>query len=168
VPTDVEASSWPIAVLRFEVTNRTGEPVSVSVAGSLQNFIGRDGRTDVAAGNYNTVTDGDRLSGVLLRTDGVDSGAEQFGSIALGVLDGHDVTRRTGWSDRTWGDSLLDFWDDSSADGRLDERTSESPTPNASVADLRTIAAGGTPQSATSGRLEMPSAPSSSRPTKPS
>lgn len=148
VPTDVEASSWPVAVLRFVVTNRGTEPLTVSLAGSLQNFIGRDGSTDVAAGNYNTTATGEapgvRVDGVLLRSRGVDPAAEQFGSIALGVLDGRDVTRRTGWADRIWGDSLLDFWDDFSADGRLDERTSESATPIASVADRRTIAAGAT------------------------
>ncbi|MDX2967702.1 GH116 family glycosyl-hydrolase [Kribbella solani] len=141
VPTDVEASSWPVAVLRFAVTNRGPEPLTVSIAGALQNFIGRDGRTDVAAGNYNTLAD---PSGVLLRSRGVDPGAEQYGSIALAVLDGQDVTRRTGWADRTWGDSLLDFWDDFSADGRLDERVSESATPVASVADRRAVAAGAT------------------------
>jgi len=46
-------------------------------------------------------------------------GAEQYGSIALAVLDGQDgqdASLRTGWADRTWGDSLLDFWDDFSAD----------------------------------------------------
>jgi uncharacterized protein (DUF608 family) len=144
VPTDVAASSWPIAVLRFEVTNRADEPLTVSLAGSLQNFIGRDGSCDVAAGNYNTTVDGDRLTGVLLRSNEVDPAAEQWGSLALAIKDGQDVTRRTGWSDRTWGDSLLDFWDDFTDDGRLDERTSTSPTPNASVADTRTIDARGT------------------------
>lgn len=140
VPTDVAASSWPVAVLRFELTNRTSEPLVVAVAGALQNFIGRD----VAAGNYNTAVDHEALAGVLLRSNGVDPQAEQWGSIALAVADGTDVTRRTGWADRSWGDSLLDFWDDLSADGRLDERTSTSETPVASVADRRTIPAGGT------------------------
>jgi non-lysosomal glucosylceramidase len=153
VPTDVEASSWPIAVLRFAVTNRGTEPLTVSLAGSLQNFVGQDGSTDVAAGNYNTTVTGDavrvdgslvRADGVLLRSRGVDPGAEQFGSIALAVLDGQDVSRRTGWADRTWGDSLLDFWDDFTADGRLDERATESATPVASVAERRTVAAGAT------------------------
>ncbi|MFC9693537.1 GH116 family glycosyl-hydrolase [Kribbella sp. NPDC056951] len=173
VPTDVEASSWPVAVLRFAVTNPTDQPLEVSLAGSLQNFIGRDGTTDVAKSNYNTTATGSmgsgggllpkrqadgtiseggadgelqesRADGVLLQSRGVSPDAEQFGSIALAVLDGRDVTRRTGWADRTWGDSLLDFWDDFSADGRLDERTSESATPVASVADRRTVAAGAT------------------------
>ena len=148
VPTDVEASSWPVAVLRFAVTNRSTESLAVSLAGSLQNFIGRDGTTDVAAGNYNTTATGEaqgvRADGVLLRSREVDRGAEQYGSIALAVLDGQDVSRRTGWADRTWGDSMLEFWDDFSADGRLDERTSESATPVASVADRRTVAPGAT------------------------
>ncbi|MFI6829040.1 GH116 family glycosyl-hydrolase [Kribbella sp. NPDC050241] len=150
VPTDVEASSWPVAVLRFVVTNPGDQPLTVSLAASLQNFIGRDGSTDVAADNYNTTATGGsgpsgvRVDGVLLRSRGVDPAAEQYGSIAFGVVDGQDVSRRTGWADRTWGDSLLDFWDDFSADGRLDERTSESATPIASVADRRTVEAGAT------------------------
>ncbi|TDU90510.1 uncharacterized protein (DUF608 family) [Kribbella voronezhensis] len=142
VPTDVAASSWPIAVLRLEVVNRTDRPLTVSVAGCLQNFIGRDGTNDVAAGNYNTAVDDAGLSGVLLRTNGVDASAESWGSLALAILAGQDVSRRTGWTDRTWGDSLLDFWDDFSADGQLDERESTSPTPIASVADTRVVAAG--------------------------
>jgi uncharacterized protein (DUF608 family) len=145
VPTDVAASSWPVAVLRFAVTNRGAEPLTVSVAGALQNFIGRDGTSDVAAGNYNTAASGPAgVEGVLMRSRGVAPEAEQYGSVALGVLDGADVSRRTGWADRTWGDSLLDFWDDFTADGRLDERVSESATPVASVADRRTVAAGAT------------------------
>ncbi|GAA0579428.1 hypothetical protein HPO96_20715 [Kribbella sandramycini] len=141
VPTDVEASSWPVAVLRYSVTNPTDSPVTVSLAGSLENFIGRDGTTDVAASNYNELAG---ESGVLMRSRGVAPDAEQFGSIALAVLDGQDVTRRTGWADRSWGDSLLDFWDDFSADGLLAERLSESETPIASVADRRVVAAGAT------------------------
>ncbi|TDD62995.1 hypothetical protein E1263_01415 [Kribbella antibiotica] len=147
VPTNVEASSWPVAVLRFAVTNPTDEPITVSLAGSLENFIGRDGTVDIAAGNYNTGATGAHgnprvdIDGVLLGSRGVPTNAEQFGTIALAVLDGQDVTRRTGWADRSWGDSLLDFWDDFSEDGRLDERSSESATPIASVADRRTVPA---------------------------
>ncbi|MGZ0150490.1 GH116 family glycosyl-hydrolase [Kribbella sp. WER1] len=143
VPTDVAASSWPVAVLRFVVTNRSDQDLTVSLAGSVQNFVGRDGTYDVASGNYNTTASG-VVEGVLLRSRGVPADAEQYGSIALGVLDGADVSLRTGWADRTWGDSLLDFWDDFTADGRLDERSSESETPVASVADRRTVAAGAT------------------------
>ncbi|MEV5962844.1 GH116 family glycosyl-hydrolase [Kribbella sp. NPDC051952] len=152
VPADVEASSWPVAVLRFVVTNRATEPLTVSLAGSLQNFIGRDGASDVASGNYNTAATGEvgRLDGsevgadgVLLRS-GVDPGAEQFGSVALAVLDAQDVSRRTTWADRTWNGGLLEFWDDFTFDGRLDEPTDEATTPIASVADRRTVAAGAT------------------------
>ncbi|GAA3139758.1 uncharacterized protein (DUF608 family) [Kribbella aluminosa] len=148
VPTDVAASSWPVAVLRFAVTNRTADDLTVSLAGSVQNFIGRDGTYDVAAGNYNITASGEpgevRAEGVLMRSRGVPDDAEQFGSVALGDLDGAEVSLRTGWADRTWGDSLLDFWDDFTTDGRLDERVSESETPVASVADRRTVAAGAT------------------------
>ena len=33
-----------------------------------------------------------------------------------------DMTHRTAWANYNWGDSLLDFWDDFSGDGALEER----------------------------------------------
>ena len=95
VPTDVAASSWPIAVLRFEMTNRTTDPLTCRIAGCLQNFIG----------SHNTTVESDNLYGVLLRSNGVDPTAESWGSLALAILDGEDVTRRTAWTARSWGET---------------------------------------------------------------
>ena len=47
--------------------------------------------------------------------------AEQWGTIALSTTAKEKATFRTSWADLSWGNSLLDFWDDFSADGRLDE-----------------------------------------------
>ena len=45
------------------------------------------------------------------------------------------VTHRTCWQDFVWGaDSLLDFWDDFSADGKLEPRMSKNDTPTGSLA----------------------------------
>ncbi len=46
------------------------------------------------------------------------------------------ITHRTAWAKLTWGDSLLDFWDDFSADGKLEERERDgvdNPTGSLSV-----------------------------------
>ncbi len=43
IPGDAVASGIPIAVIRYEVTNKTSAPLTIAVAGSLDNFIGMDG-----------------------------------------------------------------------------------------------------------------------------
>lgn len=75
------------------------------------------------------------MQGVFCTTSGVAPDAETWGTMALCVLDAADVTHRTAWAKRSWGDSLLDFWDDLTGDGRLDERNAEGvDTPIASLA----------------------------------
>jgi non-lysosomal glucosylceramidase len=144
VPGDADASGIPVAVLRYVVTNTSGEAQDVSVAGSVQNFIGTDGTAGKAAANRNTVRREEFGSGVFLTSDGVDAQAEQWGSLALVALAEDDVTTRTAWADYTWSGELLDFWDDFVADGRIDERSGAGDTPMASVAVKRTLTPGET------------------------
>jgi len=40
VPGDADASGLPVAVLTYEVTNHTSKPLSVSVCGTMRNFVG--------------------------------------------------------------------------------------------------------------------------------
>ena len=75
---------------------------------------GRDGEQGVA-------------QGIFMSSDGVDPQAEQWGTIALATTAASGVTCRTAWARLTWGDSLLDFWDDFSSDGELEERDAEGP-----------------------------------------
>ena len=49
IPGDADASGLPVAVLAYEVTNTTNDPLEVAVSGSMRNFVGNDGskfRTD--------------------------------------------------------------------------------------------------------------------------
>ena len=39
IPGDADASGLPVAVLTYEVTNTTNEPIEVSVCGTVRNFI---------------------------------------------------------------------------------------------------------------------------------
>ena len=122
IPADVDRSALPIAVLRYVLTNPTDAPIAAAIAGSLENFIGTDGANGEPRQGRNEARQADGLSGVLFRSDGVDPAAEQWGTLALSTTATSGVTTRTAWADFNWGDTLLDFWDDFAADGRLDDR----------------------------------------------
>jgi len=141
VPADVEASAIPIAVLTYEVANPTDGAIMVSVCGTVQNFIGNDGTKSAASKNRNQLRRGQAIQGIFLSSDGVPRDAEPWGTIALTVPTGEDVTSRTAWLAKGWGTSLLNFWDDFSADGRLENHASAEDTPRASLAVQAKIAA---------------------------
>ena len=144
IPADADRSGIPAAVLRYVLTNTTAQTVDVSVCGSLQNFIGADGTSNVSKQNINLFRRRDGLAGVFLRSDGVPAGAEQWGTLALATTAQEGVTSRTAWPDLSWGDTLLDFWDDLSNDGCLEERTGGGDTPTASLAAFLTLPPGET------------------------
>jgi len=122
VPCDADASGIPVAVLRFVLMNKTSKSVSASVCGSVRNFIGMDGTSGSPRKNVNSFKKTTRLQGVLMASEGVNPSSEQFGTIALSTLARTGITHRTAWADVSWGDALLDVWDDFSANGKLSKR----------------------------------------------
>lgn len=147
IPGDADDSGLPLAVLRYVLANKTGETLTAAVCGSLQNFIGADGsdpKLDWVGHfsydhhfkqNFNEFRLGQEVQGLYLASAGLDPACEQFGTLALTTTASGGVTYRTAWADLTWGDSLLDFWDDFSADGELQERPPGSvQAPTASLA----------------------------------
>jgi non-lysosomal glucosylceramidase len=140
IPADPDASGIPIAVIRFSVTNKTSRPLDVALCGSIQNFVGNDGKKSLASGNTNTYRQSPGIAGLYMTSDGVDSNAEQWGSIALTTPDSGSVSYRTGWLPDRWGTPLLDFWNDISDDGILTNRTSASQTPWGSLALRKSVA----------------------------
>ncbi len=159
IPTDEAVSEWPMAVLRYEVTNRSDKPMRVSVCGTLPNFVGMNGwdttrdwkgdhQPSGARKNRNregTATPG--LAGVFLDSEGVSPTAEAWGSLALAVLHPAGsqarVSHRTHWTNPQWGGAILDFWDDFRTDGVLDSRPDiGQDAPIASVARMAEIAPG--------------------------
>jgi uncharacterized protein (DUF608 family) len=81
---------------------------------------------------------GSGFEGIFLGTEGVAPTTEQRGTIALATFDARPettITYRTAWADLSWGNSMLDFWDDFSSDGELRHRVSaDNDTPTASLA----------------------------------
>jgi non-lysosomal glucosylceramidase len=153
VPADVEASSLPCALLRYRLRNPTDRPVEASIAFSLPNFIGADRSQSLqncyAAshdygpnGNVTEYRDVGDLRGLLLRSEGVARNDPAWGTLALSTT-AADCTWRTGWADFFWGDSLLDFWDDLTDDGAVEERTSAKDDPMATLCPRVTVPAAG-------------------------
>jgi uncharacterized protein (DUF608 family) len=175
IPTELDKSSIPMAVLRYEVTNSSTTDQEVTISGNLQNFIGEDGSSELIPNahhpfrdgfqkfnNFNSYRESGNVKGIFFDSKGVDKESERYGTIALAILDSVKISYRTRWANYSWGDSLLEFWDDLTLDGELtdsfastdsifDENSStlsikpgELPAPVASLADKRLIRAGRT------------------------
>ena len=122
IPTDSHSSGIPVAILRFVLTNDTDGDIEAAVCGSLNNFIGSDGTDGAPNDNRNSYREADGLAGISMRSAGVDRDAPQWGTLALTTAKREGISARAAWANYSWGDSLLDFWDDFSEDGKLEER----------------------------------------------
>ncbi len=143
VPTDADASGLPVAVLRYHMYNPTQRKIDVAVCGSLPNFVGSDGSEGVANKNRNRFRQRKNISGLFLDSRGVDPQTAQWGSLALTTTARSGLSARTAWLKAGWGTSLLDFWDDFTDDGRLENRrTGDQDAPMASLAVSTSIAPG--------------------------
>jgi len=152
VPGDPDASGIPIAILRYAVTNKTDQELTVSVCGSIRNFIGKDGSQyhfdwkgdkvpDGAKDNKNTFRAQNRLKGIFMTSEGVDVNSPAWGTIALTTDSTGTVSYRTSSVPNHWQNALLDFWDDFSDDGFLVEKQKQvEDDPMASLAILKKLA----------------------------
>ena len=65
-----------------------------------------------------------------------------WGTMALATT-AAECSHRTAWADLSWGNTLLDYWDDLTEDGAVDERSSGKDDPMATLCPRVTVAAGG-------------------------
>lgn len=130
VPSDAEASGIPAAVLRFVITNRSSRSITAAVCVSMPNFIGTD-----ESRNRNRFRKSSRMRGIYMDSTDTNKKAEQWGTIALTTTAKTGITYRTNWINKRSGGSLLDFWDDFSADGKIEQhRVGGEKNPMASLA----------------------------------
>ena len=123
IPGDADASGIPVVVLSYVLYNKTGRSVTASVCGSIPNFIGTEGSAGKAKDNRNQFRKGKNVQGIFMSSQGVNPKAEQWGTIALTTNAKAVTTYRTNWAGgERWGGSQLDFWDDFSDDGKLEQR----------------------------------------------
>jgi uncharacterized protein (DUF608 family) len=138
VPLDVDASGWPMAILRYTVRNAHNAAARVGIAWSVENPVGREGRQA-------TFRQIGGLSGLLM--DNPFLGASDpfkgtFALCAVGAPEG-SVSYLRGWKRGEWWNGVLTFWDDFTDDGALDS-ASRVAMPVGSLAVTQTIPAGGT------------------------
>jgi len=144
VPTDPEASGLPVAALVYEVRNVSDQAQTVTVCGTLQNFIGNDGTTSFPTKNRIAYRRGAAVQGLYMTSDAAASEAESWGTMALAVPAAAEASWRTAWLAAGWGTPLLDFWDDLTDDGRLSERAADpgNDQPRGSLAVRAVLAPG--------------------------
>lgn len=153
VPGNAEHSGKPIAILTYEVKNTTNKDLEVAVCGSIRNFIGKDGsqffndwKGDyIPTGsnqNRNSFRQEGGISGIYMYSDGVDKNSPAYGTIALSTNAQEGVTYRTSSRPDRWWNAILDFWDDFSEDGELQEKSESADSdPMASLAVKKIIPA---------------------------
>jgi uncharacterized protein (DUF608 family) len=138
VPLDVDASGWPVAILRYMIHNPHNAPARVGIAWSIENPVGKEGRQAA-------FREGQSLSGLYMDNPFLATSDPLKGSFALCVVGAPEgsVSYLRGWKRAEWWNGVLTFWDDFSDDGALDS-TSPVATPVGSLAVTQTIPARGT------------------------
>ena len=136
VPGDSAASALPVASLEYEVENISGEPLEVSVAAFVRNFVGNDGnptsytnrrltQTCGEVDNRTVFREGAGLRGILCLSDGVATNSPAWGTFALSTPDCDGaLSYRESFAKNKWSIVALDFWDDLSDDGEFTPRAS--------------------------------------------
>ena len=156
IPSDADASGIPIAILRYEVSNKTDNAITVSVCGSIRNFIGKDGRKyhddwkgdkiyEGAVKNKNEYFAEGELKGIKFLPGEVAKDDPAWGTIVLSTNAPKGISYRTSSIGNAWGNGVLDFWDDFSDDGNLVEKENQVDNdPMASLSVQQEIPANGT------------------------
>jgi hypothetical protein len=105
MPGDSQASGFPVVCARFVLYNPTEQNVRVSLAGCLENFIGRDASGGAARANLNEWRQGAGLRGIFCHSQTLPQDAPQWGSLAIAVLEAprQRVSGRTRWNRASWG-----------------------------------------------------------------
>ncbi len=97
--------------------------MEAAVCRGLENFNGTDGLYGLPERTFNELREDGEIRGMFMQSTGVAKTAEQWGTMALtATATAKDITYRAAWPVRSWGDALLDFWDDFANDGRLEGR----------------------------------------------
>ncbi len=144
IPLDPESSGFPVAVLRYRVSNPGSSAATVAIAFSIDNPVGQPAGRRGAETRVNEFRTGSGLQGIFMRNTGLAATDPQWGTFAFSILgaEGGSVSHLTGWPNAKWWASPMLFWDDFSDDGRLGPEA-EQRKPVASLCLQREIPAKG-------------------------
>jgi non-lysosomal glucosylceramidase len=123
-------------MLSFHLHNPTNNTIEASICGTFLNPIGCDGRQRKGAWgsriqyvgwdhNRNVTVpcpEGNRLH---LLSDSTETEHEAWGDMCVTATGGSDAGTRNAWAERSWGDTILDFWDEFSRNGEITPRNAD-------------------------------------------
>src|SRR5581483_7973339 len=137
VPLDVDASSLPVAILRYTITNPGSQAATVSIAYSQENPAG-------TTGHQCRFREDGNVSGLVFSNPFLAPQDPLAGDFAVSLVHGGDarLTYLKNWKGphlRVWP---VSFWDDFKADGELTETGESSGARVASLCAQKTIAPG--------------------------
>ncbi len=139
IPLNVPDSSIPVAILEWTVRNPSDKPVDVSLAATIFNPIGSDGRNfgGMLGMNLNEYAEESGFRGLRLSSKKVKPEDVRYGTMAL-VTAWKDPDVQTRWYRGGWWDNAHRFWDDFSDDGRVESVTDAEASPDgrSDVGDL--------------------------------
>jgi len=145
VPLDTDASSLPVAILRYRLRNTGTRPVEAALAFSILNPIGYDGTAAIGSNrfqgfgqNVTRVRREGPLVGLDMTSLKYDTDDVRNGSMAL-LTTATDVSARAAWEPGAWFDSFTKWFDEYAAGGRLKE-TDESWPSGDGTSDYATMA----------------------------
>ncbi|MFW6038931.1 MAG: GH116 family glycosyl-hydrolase [bacterium] len=126
VPLDVEASSMPVACLRYRLTNAADAPVDAALAFNLFNAVGHYPDADDLPPReteqaQNTWHLGEHARGLQMTDLGLATDDPRYGTLAL-ATDWEDTTALPHWPrppHAAWFDAMHAFWDAFSEKGEL-------------------------------------------------
>ena len=127
IPLNADDSGIPGAYLQYKVKNPGREKVEVSIAGSMNNAVGFEGYNNFsfmqhAGERVNRYRDDSGVRGITYTGRGFSDQHITWGDMALTTTaPAENITAKPVWYQGQWTDGGEDFWQDFSADGRLDE-----------------------------------------------
>ena len=128
VPGDSKVSSIPVAILKYVVYNKTDKLIEATVCGVIPNFIGTDGWGGDSKGNKNTFLKENGMSGIFMENTNKDTLNGKWGTMAFVTPEAKGISYRTQWHpDLNWSGSLINFWDDLSDNGELQDQEGDYP-----------------------------------------
>lgn len=128
IPSDPDASSYPIAVLNYIITNTSSKPVNVSLMWSLLNPIGItleddkdriDRMHDLGFGmNKNIIIQENSLKGIFFTSEKYNNEDPKFGSLCL-CSPNQDVSIKPYWKKVGWFNAQYDLWNEFKETGEV-------------------------------------------------
>ena len=130
IPLNADDSGIPATIVRYHVRNTTTEQTDVSIVGTLPNAAGFKGYDVIenlilADEVQNEFRDISGAKGLYYQPKTLSKMDVHYGNMAI-MTTNESVTYKTHWFDGEWVDGVQDFWDDFTADGRLDPESHSS------------------------------------------